>query len=74
MLHDGINNSFGEYKTIVFHDFDHTVDAIQQEAWNTKLEWTLKKYRDDNNNINDTELDDNAPVFQLIIQAVLMMS
>ena len=56
------------------YDCDDVLDATQQEEVNTELEWTLKKYRVDNNNIDDTELDDNASVFRLVIQAILVMS
>ena len=38
------------------------------------MEWTLKMYRVDNNNIDYTELDDNTSVFLLVIQALLVMS
>ena len=34
----------------------------------------MKKYRVDNNNIDNTELDDNASVFRSVIQAILVMS
>ena len=60
-------DSFEKYETIVFHDCDNNVDATQPEE-------TLKKYRVDNNNIYYTELDHNASVFQLVIQALLVMS
>ena len=38
-----------------------------------ELEWILKKYRVDSNNIDATKFDNNAPVFWLEIQAVLVM-
>ena len=49
-------DSFEEYETIVFHDCDDDVDAAQQEERSTKLEWTLKKYQVNNNNIDYTEV------------------
>ena len=40
----------------------------------TELEWILKKYRVNNDTTDDTDFDDYAPVLQLIIQAVSVMS
>ena len=47
-------DSIRESENIVVHDCDDDVDDIQQEEGNTELEWTLKKYRVSNNNIDDT--------------------
>ena len=35
---------------------EDNLDATQQEEGNTELEWTLKKYLVNNDNINDTDL------------------
>ena len=60
----------GESETIVFHDYDNNLDATQQEEGNIKLEWTLKKYWVNKNSIDDTESDDTAQVFWLVIQVI----
>ena len=60
------HDSIGEFETIVFRDYDDILNATLQEEGSTELEWTLKKYRVDNDKIDNTELDDNATVFRLV--------